>query len=164
MRSSIAAQSCASVPPDPAWMSMKHDAGSIGLLNIRRNSMSATRFSIAATSFAIASSVASSLSARARPKSSALSLRLAVSAISSFTTPSSAFFSLPSSCARFGSSQIFGFSSSRSTSARRTAFTSKSKIPPQIGDARPETLECRGDLVELFGFHGDAFLRSKREL
>ena len=50
MRSSIAAQSCASVPPDPAWMSMKHDAGSIGLLNIRRNSMSPTRFSIAATS------------------------------------------------------------------------------------------------------------------
>ena len=153
MRSSIAAQSCASVPPDPAWMSMKHDAGSIGLLNIRRNSMPATRASIAATSVPTAWSVASSLSARASANNSALSLSPASSAFNSCTIRSSAFFSLPSSCARLGSSQIFGSSSSRSTSASRTAFTSKSKIPPQIGGASPEILEFRSDLIELLGFH-----------
>ncbi len=42
MRSSIAAQSCASVPPLPAWMSIKQAFGSIGLWNIRRNSRSST--------------------------------------------------------------------------------------------------------------------------
>ena len=74
--------------------------------------MSATVFSIPATSRATASSVASSFSARARPNNSALSLRSASSPVSTWTTPSSFFFSLPSSCARFGSSQIFGSSSS----------------------------------------------------
>jgi hypothetical protein len=38
MRSSIAAQSCASVPPAPAWISRKQGLGSSGLLNMRRNS------------------------------------------------------------------------------------------------------------------------------
>ena len=38
MRISIEAQSCASVPPAPAWMSMKQLFGSSGLENMRRNS------------------------------------------------------------------------------------------------------------------------------
>src|SRR2546425_9024105 len=45
MRSSIAAQSCASVPPEPAWMSTKQLLGSSGLENMRRNSSAATSLS-----------------------------------------------------------------------------------------------------------------------
>src|SRR5213079_1998348 len=45
MRSSIAAQSCASVPPEPAWMSAKQLLGSSGLENMRRNSSAATSLS-----------------------------------------------------------------------------------------------------------------------
>ena len=41
-RSSICAQSQASVPPAPAWMSRKQLLGSAGLLNMRRNSSCAT--------------------------------------------------------------------------------------------------------------------------
>jgi hypothetical protein len=44
----------------------------------------------------------------------------------------------------------------------RIDFTSKSKIPPQIGDALGEIRQHRGNLVELFGFHDEAFLWSKR--
>jgi hypothetical protein len=50
--------------------------------------------------------------------------------------------SLPSACARSGSFQIAGFSSSRLTSSSRSTLASKSKIPPeriepalQVGDA-----------------------------
>jgi hypothetical protein len=43
------AQSQASVPPAPAWMSMKQLLGSAGLLNMRRNSSSST----VATSLAV---------------------------------------------------------------------------------------------------------------
>jgi hypothetical protein len=69
------------------------------------------------------------------------------------TMPSSAFFSLPSACARSGSSQTFGSSSSRVTSVSRPALTSKSKIPPHRLRAVGEAGERAGDLVELFGFH-----------
>ena len=47
MRSSIAAQSCASVPPEPDWMSTKQLFGSSALENMRRNSMLAMSFSAA---------------------------------------------------------------------------------------------------------------------
>jgi hypothetical protein len=50
MRASMPAQSCASVPPEPDWMSMKQLAASIWPLNMRRNSRSPTRFSSSATS------------------------------------------------------------------------------------------------------------------
>ena len=59
-RSSIAAQSHASVPPAPAWMSMKQLLGSGGLSNMRRNSSSAT----------VASSLAASASIASRPSKS----------------------------------------------------------------------------------------------
>ena len=42
LRSSMDAQSQASVPPAPAWMSMKQLLGSAGLLNMRRNSSCST--------------------------------------------------------------------------------------------------------------------------
>jgi hypothetical protein len=139
-------------------MSMKQDAGSIGLLNMRRNSMSPTVFAMPSTSRSSACSVASSSSLRASAKSSAVSPSRESTSVSTWTTSSSAFFSLPSACARFWSSQIFGSSSSRATSVNRTDFTSKSKIPPQIGGARPQILERGGDLVDPFGFHVFAIL------
>src|SRR5438552_2530832 len=108
MRSRIAAQSWASVPPLPAWISMKQGLGSIGLWNIRRNSMSSTVRSSTSTSLATATSVASSPSVRASSNSSPLSFRRASRSVSVPTTPSSCFLSLPSSCARFGSIQTPG--------------------------------------------------------
>ena len=59
-RSSMLAQSQASVPPAPAWMSMKQLPGSAGLLNMRRNSSSST----------VARSVCASASMAARSSSS----------------------------------------------------------------------------------------------
>jgi hypothetical protein len=72
------------------------------------------------------------------------------------TIASSAFFSLPSSCARCWFSQSFGSSNSRFSACRRLSFASKSKIPPQLGRLRLQPGERRGDLVEAFGFHAGA--------
>lgn len=63
-RSSMLAQSQASVPPAPAWMSTKQFSGSAGLLNMRRNSSASTS----------AASLAPSASMVARPASSPSSL------------------------------------------------------------------------------------------
>jgi hypothetical protein len=52
-RSSMLAQSQASVPPAPAWMSMKQLLGSAGLLNMRRNSSFSTVARKASTSSAM---------------------------------------------------------------------------------------------------------------
>src|SRR6266496_667384 len=134
-------------------MSMKHGLGSIGLWNIRRNSMSPTARSSSATSVATAESVASSRSPRARSNSSALSLSRVPSPVSVPTTSSSCFLSLPSSCARLGSFQMPGSSSALATAASRSALTAKSKIPPQIGSALLQPGEGVGDLVDLFRFH-----------
>jgi hypothetical protein len=53
-----------------------------------------------------------------------------VSRSSVSTTPSSDFFSLPSSWAFFGSFQTEGSSSDALTVLRRSNLASKSKIPP----------------------------------
>ena len=104
MRSSIAAQSCASVPPEPAWMSMKQLFGSSGLENMRRNSIAAMSFS---------SRGHRALHRRAwrrRPRRGqgrrAPRRRRGRSPRESGCRPRlRAFFSLPSSCARCGSLQ-----------------------------------------------------------
>src|SRR5512135_145673 len=154
IRSSICAQSCASVPPAPAWMSTKQLFGSSALENMRRNSSPATSFSRPAASRPISSSVASSLSAAASSNSSRASPSAEPTRSSVRTTPSSSFFSLPSSWARCGLSQSFGSSSSRSSSSRRFFFASKSKIPPQLADPALQVHEGGGDLIAAFGFHG----------
>lgn len=69
---------------------------------------------------------------------------------------SSDFFSLPRSCARLGSSQTFGSSSSALTCSSFSDFRSKSKIPPKILLARGQIGEQGGEGVEAFGFHGGA--------
>ena len=74
-RSSIDAQSQASVPPAPAWMSMKQLLGSAGWLNMRRNSSVETSFSKISMSACTAASVSSSFSSRAISNSSAASFR-----------------------------------------------------------------------------------------
>src|SRR5438034_48046 len=153
MRSSIAAQSCASVPPEPAWMSTKQLLGSSGLENMRRNSSAATSLSRRDASRPISSSVASSASARAMSNSSFASARPLPTRPSVPTTASSAFFSLPSACARCGLSHSFGSSSSRFSAARRLCFASKSKIPPQLGRPGQQVGERGGNLVYAFGFH-----------
>ena len=69
------------------------------------------------------------------------------------TVASRAFFSLPSSCARFGSLHTLGSASACSTSLSLFCLPSRSKIPPQLGGPRGEVLEQGVDLVEAFGFH-----------
>src|SRR5262245_22518585 len=153
MRMSICAQSCASVPPAPAWMSMKQLFGSRGLENMRRNSSAATSSPSFSRSEATPRKVASSCSARASSSSSAASASPPPTRPSVPTTASSAFFSLPSSCARFGSPQTLGSESSRSTSASLLSLPSRSKIPPQLDRPRLQVGERGGDLVDSFGFH-----------
>ena len=70
------------------------------------------------------------------------------------TVDSSAFFSLPSSCARFWSFQTAGSASDCSTSLRRFCLPSRSKIPPQLGGPGGQVLEQGVDLIDAFGFHG----------
>jgi hypothetical protein len=74
-------------------------------------------------------------------------------ALSRVTVASSAFFSLPSSWARFGSVQTAGSASACSTAVSRFCLPSRSKIPPQLGGPGGEVLEQGVDLVEAFGFH-----------
>ena len=123
-RSSMLAQSQASVPPAPAWMSMKQLPGSAGLLNMRRNSSCSTVSRSLCASASIAASVAKSPSALERSYSSVLSPMPVVSEPMVSTTVSSDFFSRPSSCARLGSSQTLGFSSAALTSFSRSALRS----------------------------------------
>src|SRR5438045_3878611 len=153
MRSSMEAQSCASVPPAPAWMSMKQLFGSSGLENMRRNSRDATSRPSFSISAEILESVASSPSARASSNSSRASERPPSTRSSVATTASRDFFSLPSSCARWGLSQSFGSSSSRLSASRRFFFASKSKIPPQFGRPYLQVGDGGGDLVEVLGIH-----------
>jgi hypothetical protein len=135
-------------------MSMKQLAGSSGLLNMRRNSRLPTILERRAMSSLTARIVASSLSPRASSNNSLLSASPVSSSVIVPTMPSSSFFSLPSACARSGESQIFGSSSSRETTASRSDFTSKSKIPPQLGGALRKVRERVGNDVDLVRFHG----------
>src|SRR5438445_11880110 len=153
MRSSIAAQSCASVPPEPDWMSMKQLFGSSGAENRRRNSGSPTSFSSLATSSAMPERVASSFSARAiskRPRESRNDEAIAASPV---TVVSRDFFSLPRSCARLGPLQTLGSVRSVSTSVRRFCLPSQSKIPPQLRRPLAQVRERRRDLIASFDLH-----------
>jgi hypothetical protein len=86
-------------------------------------------------------------------KSPRESRRAEAIAASPVTVASSDFFSLPRSCARFGSFQTLGSVRSVSTSVRRFSLPSKSKIPPQLCRPFVQVRERRGDLIDAFGFH-----------
>ncbi len=73
MRMSMFAQSCASVPPAPAWMSMKALWESISPWNMRFNSSLRTRSSRPAASFSISAATLASFSASASSSSSSAS-------------------------------------------------------------------------------------------
>jgi hypothetical protein len=85
--------------------------------------------------------------------SSALSLSRESRSVRVLTTLSSCFFSRPSSCARFWSSQTLGSSISPASAFSRAALASKSKIPPQVGSALLQTGEEIGENIDSFGFH-----------
>jgi hypothetical protein len=66
------------------------------------------------------------------------------------TTSSSCFFSLPSSCAFFGSFQTCGSSSEALTVLSRSDLASKSKIPPESFGTCGEVGELGADLIDSF--------------
>lgn len=63
------------------------------------------------------------------------------------------FFSLPSSCARLGSSHTLGSSNSPLTCSSFSDLISKSKIPPKFGFPTSEVGQQVGNTIEAFGFH-----------
>ena len=91
---------------------------------MRRNSSPATVASSLAASASIASRPSKSWSAFDMSYSSVLSARFEVRWSTVSTTVSSARFSRPSSCARFGSSQTLGFSRAALTSFSRSDLRS----------------------------------------
>ena len=121
MRSSIDAQSCASVPPAPAWISIKQWFGSIGLENIRRNSSVSRVFPPPADHPARPEWCRRLL--RSCPSRTVRGCRpgfVGQRSITS-TTSSSAFFSRPRSWARFGVIPRYpGLRSGVETSSRRS--------------------------------------------
>src|SRR5579863_921344 len=131
MRKSMLAQSWASVPPEPAWMSRNALWESISPENMRRNSISATSCSMRSTSRTTSPKALSSPSSTKSSSNSPESSRPRESLSRVVTTSSRRARSRPSSWARSGLSQTLGFSSSRLTSWRRSRFESYSKIPPE---------------------------------
>ena len=138
MRSSIDAQSCASVPPrarldvEEAVVGIHRDWRTCGGTPCPRR----LRSSCVSVVCRRSPSVASSSSSRAMLEQLVARRAAAGRARSSVpTVPSSALRSLPSSCARWGSLQMSGSSVSVATSVSRFFFWSKSKIPPQLGGA-----------------------------
>ncbi len=131
MRRSIAAQSCASVPPAPAWMSRNALCESISPGNMRLNSRRLTSPSSLRRSASSPPQSRIVLLALASSSSSEASRSPVRSRSSVPTSASSRARSRPSSWARSGVFQILGSSSSRVTSSRRSFRVSYSKIPPE---------------------------------
>src|SRR5688572_23594547 len=131
MRSSICAQSWASVPPAPAWMSRKALWESISPRNMRLNSSLRTSVSSLAASRSISRAMPSSFSLSASSSSSEADVTAPVALSMSARSVVRRARSLPSSCAFSGFCQTAGSSSSRLTSSSRSFFWSYSKKPPQ---------------------------------
>ena len=122
--SNIAPQSCASVPPEPACMSRNALCESIFPANMRRNSSCSSSFVTPCTWPMTSAIVLESSSARASSCSSSASSSDLATRFSVATMASSSARSRPKFCARSGSDQTFGSSSSRLTSSRRSRFAS----------------------------------------
>ena len=148
------AQSQASVPPAPAWISRKALHGSASWLNMRRNSRSSMVLTNDLVSVSIVAKPSSSPSALLISKSSVLSASSCVRRVSVTTTPSSNFFSRPSSWAFFGSSQTLGSSREALTVLKRSDLASKSKIPPKFDGTNCEVGQSGANEVDAFCFHG----------
>jgi hypothetical protein len=93
-------------------------------------------------------------------KSSVLSASSCVRRVRVTTTPSSNFFSRPSSWAFFGSSQTLGSSREALTVLNRSDLALKSKIPPKFSSAKGEVGQSGADKVDAFCFHGASSLHN----
>src|SRR5882672_5591560 len=155
MRMSICAQSCASVPPAPAWMSRNALCASISPGNMRANSSFLSVDSRGARSFSTAARVPASPSSSASSVSAAASLSPPVRRSSVSTVCSRRARSRPNSWALSGLFQIAGSSSSRRTSSSRSFLASYSKVPPERHGTLFEVLQVA---LELGDFHGRAML------
>ena len=96
IRSIIEAQSCASVPPEPDWISKKALLASISPENIRLNSKSATLFSKCSKSSTTVSTVSSSSSSTAISSNSSASAKPRSRSLMVLTITSNCPRSLPS--------------------------------------------------------------------
>src|SRR5215469_6523650 len=160
MRSSICAQSCASVPPAPAWMSRKALCTSISPWNMRLSSRCRTSDSRRCASFSMSRAAGSSPSASASSSSSTASeIPLVVRSMWPTSWLSRAR-SRPSSCARAGLDHTAGSSSSRPTSSRRSCLRSYSKKPPERVDAFTEVLELAAELIDFHNLPADGAMRA----
>ena len=120
MRNSISAQSWASVPPEPDWISRNAQFSSISPENIRRNSRLASWVSILSISVWTSPSMPSSFSSTAISRISRVSAMPESRSSMVFTTTSREDLSRPNSWARSGSFHTSGSDNSSSTSARRS--------------------------------------------
>src|SRR6185436_10871948 len=151
MRNSICAQSWASVPPAPAWMSRKALCESISPRNMRLNSSLRTSVSSLTASRSISRAMPSSFSPSASSSSSAALVTAPVALSMSANSVVSRARSLPSSWAFSGFCQTAGSSSSRLTSSSRSFFWSYSKKPPQGTHALLQVFELTLQLAEFEG-------------
>ena len=155
-RSSIAAQSQASVPPAPAWMSMKQ------LLRVGRVVEHAAEFELLdrprsslAASASIGDRPASSPSAFDISNSSVLSDRFDGQVVdASRPRSSSCFFSRPSSWARFGSFQTVRVLQRGVDFVQPQRFAIVVKDTPVAVGAVAQIGKLRADRVDVFGVHG----------
>src|SRR5580700_2016609 len=148
IRSSICAQSCASVPPAPAWMSRKALCESISPRNMRLNSSLRTPASSVLASRSISRAADSSFSLSASSSSSVASLTTLLTRSISSSSLTRRERSRPSSWARSCELQTAGSSSSRLTSSRRSFLRSYSKKPPQGDGAFLEIFERTFELAD----------------
>src|SRR5579864_2032371 len=148
MRSSICAQSWASVPPAPAWMSRNALCASISPRNMRRSSRRRTCSSNCWASPSISRAAVSSPSLTASSSSSPASPMPAVARSISATSALKRARSRPSSWARAGFDHTAGSSSSRATSSSRSCLRSYSKKPPERAHAIGKILELASELID----------------
>src|SRR5688572_59265 len=155
MRSSICAQSCASVPPAPAWISRKALCESISPRYMRLNSSLRTSASSLAASRSISRAMDSSSSLSASSSSSAAEVTAPVASSMSTRSMVRRARSLPSSWAFSGFCQMAVSSSSRLTSSSRSFFWSYSKKPPQGVHTLLEIFELPLQLSDFKRHRGD---------
>ena len=157
MRWSISAQSCASVPPAPAWISKKQSLPSASPLK---------RLSIWRRRASFCNAIRLSSASRTRPSSFSSSARASKSTAS--LKRDSKASNLPSDAAKVsrlriiswalaGSFQRSGSSAFVFRSTRRACETSQSKMPPQQG----KTLSGGINTLNHFCFHGDLLKKLK---
>ena len=127
IRSSISAQSQASVPPAPAWMVTKALQWSLGPPSIDRSSNASKSASARLTASRISSSNSSISASSASSIEAARSSACLTSSSKGLSTELSVFSSAMMALAFSWSFQKVGLSMSRARASRRACFSPKSK-------------------------------------